>query len=139
MCRALARAARGCGVQWIRYPSARRLGGRCAAALTPECLSLPEPARLETWLCKVTAAQASMLRDEDRLAVALAGRGRPAADESKLLQMPRRGAMHTGQTDGLIERGQATAAMHSEREQVQIGDLVVNLHAGEIDSLVVTQ
>ena len=75
MCQALARAARGYGVQWIRYPSARQLGGHCAAVLTPECLSLPEPARLETGLCKVTAAQASMLHDEDRLTVALVGRG----------------------------------------------------------------
>ena len=73
ICQALASAARGYGMQWIRYPSARQLGRRCAAALTPECLSLPEPARLETGLCKVTAAQASMLHDEDRLTVALGG------------------------------------------------------------------
>lgn len=72
-CQALACAARGHGVQWIRYASARRPGGHCAAVLTPECLSLPEPARVETWLCKVTAAQALMLHDEDRLTLVLGG------------------------------------------------------------------
>jgi len=71
--RGSAKAARGHGVQWIRYASARRPGGHCAAVLAPECLSLPEPARVETWLCKVTAAQALMLHDEDRLTVALGG------------------------------------------------------------------
>ena len=70
-CQAVAKAARGYSVQWIRYASARRPGGHCAAVLAPECLSLPEPARVETWLCKVTAAQALMLHDEDRLTVVL--------------------------------------------------------------------
>ena len=72
-CHALAKAARGHGVQWIRYASARRAGGHCAAVLAPECLSLPEPARVETWLCKVTATQALMLHDEDRLTLVLDG------------------------------------------------------------------
>ena len=72
-CHALAKAARGHGVQWIRYASARRAGGHCAAVLAPECLSLPEPARVETWLCKVTGTQALMLHDEDRLTVVLGG------------------------------------------------------------------
>ena len=29
--------------------------GRCGAVLAPQALSLPEPHRLETWVCKVTA------------------------------------------------------------------------------------
>jgi hypothetical protein len=71
-CQALAAAARARGrVQWIRYASVRHPGGRCAAVLAPTCLSLPEPLRQETWLCKVTPTQALMLHDEDRLTVAL--------------------------------------------------------------------
>ena len=72
-CHALAKAARGHGVQWIRYASARRLGGHCAAVLTPGGLSLPQPLRLQTWVCKVTATQALMLHDDDRLTVPLGG------------------------------------------------------------------
>ena len=72
-CHALAKAARGQGVQWIRYASARRVGGHCAAVLAPGCLSLPLPLHLQTWVCKVTAAQALMLHDDDRLTVALGG------------------------------------------------------------------
>ncbi len=71
-CQALAAEARGRGVQWIRYESARRPGGRCGAVLAPRCLSLPPDSRPETWVCKVTATQALMLHDDDRLAVAFA-------------------------------------------------------------------
>ena len=71
-CHALARAARSHGVQWIRYASARRVGGHCAAVLVPGCLSLPEPLRMQTWVCKVTATQALMLHDDDRLTVPFA-------------------------------------------------------------------
>lgn len=72
-CHALARAARGRGVQWIRYTSVRRPGGRCAAVLSAGCLSLPQPLRMQTWVCKVTATQALMLHDDDRLTVPLGG------------------------------------------------------------------
>ena len=69
-CQALARAARGHGkAQWIRYASVRRPGGTCGAVLSPGALSLPEAHRLETWVCKVTARQALMLHDEDRLTI----------------------------------------------------------------------
>ncbi len=70
-CHALATAARAHGVQWIRYASARRVGGHCAVVLTPGCLSLPMPLRLQTWVCKVTTTQALMLHNEDRLTVPL--------------------------------------------------------------------
>lgn len=73
-CQALARAARAQGkVQWIRYASVRRPGGACAAVLVPRCLSLPQPLRHETWVCKVTATHALMLHDEDRLTVPIDG------------------------------------------------------------------
>jgi hypothetical protein len=71
-CQALGRAARSqAGVQWLRYASVRHPGGICAAVFAPDCLTLPDPSRLETWVCKVTAAQALMLHDEDRLTVAI--------------------------------------------------------------------
>lgn len=70
-CHALARAARSRGVQWIRYTSVRRPGGRCAAVLAAGCLSLPQPLRMQTWVCKVTASQALMLHDDDGLTVLL--------------------------------------------------------------------
>lgn len=71
-CQALARAARARGgVQWIRYASVRRPGGRCGAVLTPAALSLPASHRLETWVCKVTARQALMLHEDDRVTVAI--------------------------------------------------------------------
>jgi hypothetical protein len=71
-CQSLARAARAHGkAQWIRYDSVRRPGGLCGAVLAPGCLSLPEPHRVETWVCKVTARQALMLHDDDRVTVAI--------------------------------------------------------------------
>ena len=72
-CHALARAARSRGVQWIRYASVRRVGGHCAAVLAAGSLSLPQPLRMQTWVCKVTATQALMLHDNDRLTVPLGG------------------------------------------------------------------
>jgi len=69
-CQALARAARTHGkVQWIRYSSVRRTGGLCGAVLTPAALTLPEPHRVETWICKVDATQALMLHEQDRVTV----------------------------------------------------------------------
>lgn len=71
-CQALARAVRAHGgVQWIRYASVRRPGGQCAAVLDPLALKLSEPLRQQTWTCKVTAQQALMVHDQDRLAVAI--------------------------------------------------------------------
>ncbi len=71
-CHALAQAARGHGVHWLRYASVRRPGGLCAAVFAADKLALPKPLRMETWVCKVTATQALMLHDQDRLAVAFA-------------------------------------------------------------------
>lgn len=70
-CQALADAARERGVQWLRYRSARAAGGHNAAVLAPECLSLPERFLQETWVCKVSATQALMLHEQERLTVAL--------------------------------------------------------------------
>lgn len=71
-CQALARAARATGkVQWIRYASVRRPGGRCGAVFAPQCLSLQEGFPQQTWICKVTPTQALMLHDDDRLTVAI--------------------------------------------------------------------
>ncbi len=70
-CQALAQAARGHAVQWIRYASVRRPPGLCGAVLAPPCLSLNGAAAGQTWVSKVTARQALMLHDDDRLTVAI--------------------------------------------------------------------
>jgi hypothetical protein len=71
-CQAVAAAARDKRVQWIRYASARQPQGVCGAVLDPTSLSLRGDAPVQTWVSKVTASQALMLHDEDRLTVALA-------------------------------------------------------------------
>lgn len=69
-CHAVAKAARAHGgVEWIRYASARAPGGRCGAVFAPGALTLPQPLVQQTWICKVTATQALMLHESDRLAV----------------------------------------------------------------------
>lgn len=70
-CQALAQAARGHQVQWIRYASVRQPEGICGAVLAPACLSLNAGAAIQTWVSKVTATQALMLHDEDRLTVTI--------------------------------------------------------------------
>ena len=60
-CQALADAARGRGVAWIRY-AAVRAEGVCGAVLSPEALSLVEPPAQQTWACKTTASGAWMQR-----------------------------------------------------------------------------
>lgn len=72
-CHALAKAARAHGgVEWIRYASARKPGGLCGAVLAPGALALSQPLVQQTWVCKVTATQALMLHESDRLAVPIA-------------------------------------------------------------------
>ncbi len=73
-CQALGRAARR-HVQWLRYASVRRPGGSCAAVFDPQALSLPQPPVQQTWTCKVTATQALMVHDEDRLELDLRAAG----------------------------------------------------------------
>jgi hypothetical protein len=73
-CQGVALAAREHRVQWIRYASARKAEGVCGAVLDPAALSLPRGAGPQTWVSKVTATQALMLHDEDRLTVAIAAR-----------------------------------------------------------------
>jgi RES domain len=64
-CHELADAARAnpLPVQWIRYGSARNLGGTCAAVFDANALKLPVPTRQETWVCKVTAKQLMFTRE----------------------------------------------------------------------------
>ncbi len=71
-CQGVARAARQSAVQWIRYASARKAEGLCGAVLDPACLALASGVGPQTWVSKVTATQALMLHDEDRLTVAIA-------------------------------------------------------------------
>ncbi len=67
-CQALAEAARGRGLGWIRYAAVRANkmqsanSGTCGAVLRPEALSLVEPFEQQTWACKTTAAGAWMQR-----------------------------------------------------------------------------
>jgi hypothetical protein len=53
-CHQLAAAAREHQVAWIRYASARKVKGICAAVLTPDCLSLKPGFPQQTWACKTT-------------------------------------------------------------------------------------
>jgi hypothetical protein len=50
-----------------------------------------------------------------------------------------RGALDAGQRNGLVKTGQAATPVHGQRQQVEVGDLVVTLHALEIDMAVVAQ
>lgn len=59
-CQRLAREARSRAISWIRYASARRAGGTCAAVLEPAALTIPEPMRQQTWNCKATKSGAFM-------------------------------------------------------------------------------
>ena len=67
--RALAQAATPRGVHWLAYESACAPGGRCAVALTPDCLSEP-PDGLErsmlTWHCKATKGAVLFTRGRER-------------------------------------------------------------------------
>ena len=47
--------------------------------------------------------------------------------------------VHAGQRDALVETDQAAAVAHGQRQQVQIRDLVVPLHACEVEKFVVPQ
>jgi hypothetical protein len=60
-CQALAEAARGRDLGWIRYAAARA-SGFCGAVLKPQALALVEPFAQQTWACKTSAAGAWMQR-----------------------------------------------------------------------------
>jgi hypothetical protein len=47
--------------------------------------------------------------------------------------------MHTAQVDGLIKADEASAVPDRQREQVEIGDLVVTLHASEVEQSIAAQ
>ena len=54
-CHILAEKARENGIHWIRYYSVRWPRGVCAAALSPAALDRPNPERIQTWRCRVSA------------------------------------------------------------------------------------
>ena len=87
------------------------------------------------------AANIALIKGNARLAVAVAvavafatGPTRAGLQQA---QMPRLGAGHAGQRDGLVKAGQAAAPMHRQGQQVEIGDLVVALHPVEVKQGVV--
>jgi hypothetical protein len=63
---ALAEAARGRAVQWIRYESVRDPGGICAAVLDVAALQMAGSAAPQTWHCKTTRSAVLMVRDSER-------------------------------------------------------------------------
>lgn len=65
---ALADAARGQQVQWIRYESVRDPAGLCAAVLDVEALSVQQPMPQQTWHCKTTRSAVLMVHGQDRFA-----------------------------------------------------------------------
>lgn len=68
-CLALAAEARRRDVHWIRYWSARDVGGRCGAVLKPESLKGVELNRQQTWVCKVSATSALMRHEQDSISL----------------------------------------------------------------------
>jgi hypothetical protein len=66
-CLELASEARQRDVHWIRYWSARDVGGRCGAVLNPASLTAAELHRQQTWVCKVSAAAALMRHEQDSI------------------------------------------------------------------------
>jgi hypothetical protein len=69
-CQRLAQACRDRGdVSWIRYASARRADGVCAAVLEPACLRIRSMRSQQTWRCKVTRSTVLMAHDDDRLSL----------------------------------------------------------------------
>lgn len=52
-CQELADQARANAIEWIGYQSVRSAGGFCAAVFDANALTLHEPTRQETWVCKV--------------------------------------------------------------------------------------
>lgn len=63
---ALADAARGTGIAWIRYESVRRPHGACCAALDVVALQELDTTSLHTWQCKVTRSAVLMVSDRGR-------------------------------------------------------------------------
>lgn len=68
-CHRLAADARQRGVDWLRYWSARHVGGHCGAVFEPTCLSAPQLSAQQTWHCKVTATSAFMRHDTDTVSL----------------------------------------------------------------------
>ena len=49
----------------IRYESARREGGLCMAVLEPASLTVPEPHRQQTWVCKASKDAVMLTHDRE--------------------------------------------------------------------------
>ena len=49
----------------IRYESARREGGLCMAVLEPTALTLPDPHRQQTWVCKASKDAIMLTHDRE--------------------------------------------------------------------------
>ena len=63
-CHAVAAAARERGIQWIRYASVRDLShGPCGAVFDVAALSLPRPAKQQTWAARVRRERVTFSRD----------------------------------------------------------------------------
>ncbi len=65
---ALADAASGASLQWLRYASVRQAGGHCGAVFNVAALSLHQPHRQQTWHCKTTPNSVWLVHDADRFA-----------------------------------------------------------------------
>lgn len=63
---ALADAARGHRVQWVRYESVRDPDGRCVAVLDAAALTGLDVASQQTWHCRTTAHAVRMVHGEQR-------------------------------------------------------------------------
>jgi hypothetical protein len=63
---AVASAARGAGVQWIRYASVRQPKGHCAAVMDVRALNIQPPLQQQTWHCKSTRSVVLMVHGDDR-------------------------------------------------------------------------
>ncbi len=63
---ALAAAARGRGVQWLRYESVRDPGTPCAAVLQAEALHALDVGSQQTWHCKTTRQHVMLVHGQQR-------------------------------------------------------------------------
>jgi RES domain len=73
-CLTFATEARRRDVHWIRYWSARDVGGRCGAVLNPESFKGIELNRQQTWVCKVSATTALMRHEQDSISLTFSTR-----------------------------------------------------------------
>jgi RES domain-containing protein len=76
-CQSLAQACRERGdVRWIRYWSARKVEGHCAAVLDPACLRMGDSRRQQNWIFKITRNAVLMAHERDRLSLRFDAHGK---------------------------------------------------------------